>query len=146
MNQLNTIESLQPCSKQYSFKTDLKLNAWFFVAATVWILGRYLLRTHVEWSPATKIATALAPLIPGLLYVRTCLRFVRGLDELQRRIQLEAWLFAALGTLMVEIVINIVTANISAPILSGMSGFGGVAVLMLTLWLIGSAIANCRYN
>jgi len=43
---------------------------------------------------------AVAPLIPGLLYVRSWLRFIRGLDELQRRIQLEAFPVAALGQLL----------------------------------------------
>jgi uncharacterized protein YacL len=89
----------------------------------------------------------LTPMIPGWLYVRTCLRFIRGLDELQRRIQLEAWLFAALGALIIGTVINTLNANGVAlgDLSHGLSLFGNFA-LTFVLWAVSSAITNHRYK
>ena len=88
MDNPNLLESvLHPCSDHYSLKKDLRLNAWLVVAAAVYVAMLELLKRHPEWSPLTRGLLALAPMIPGMLYVRTCLRFIRGMDELQRRIQ-----------------------------------------------------------
>lgn len=147
MNKPNLMEAVQPCSGQYSLKTDLRLNRWFLVAAVVWVADMELLRRHPEWSPLGRGLLALAPLIPGLLYIRTCVRFVRGLDELQRRIQLETFLFAALGTVLVGAAINTLIAQ-GVP-LGGLThglGIGATVMVMFILWLVGGAIANCRYK
>ena len=147
MEKPNLMESVQPCSGQYSFKTDVRLNAWFVVAAVVWMVDLALLKRHPEWSPLEKSLLELIPLIPGLLYIRSGLRFIRGLDELQRRIQQEAWLFAALGTIIVSTGINILNAHgVQSEALKHGLGLGGTFMLIFTLWLVGSAIANCRYK
>ncbi len=147
MDELNTLESVEPCSKHYSFKTDLKLNAWLGVAMGVALVGRWLLREHPEWDSQLRAAVAVAPLVPGLLYVWSCTRFVRGLDELQRRVQLEALLFATLGTLVIGTTINVLNAHgVSFRGLQHGLEIGGAFVLLFALWLVGSAIANCRYK
>jgi low temperature requirement protein LtrA len=147
MNKPTTMESVQPCSKQYSFRTDLKLNAWMGVAGLFWILSHYLIRKHPDMEAPLRVALALSPLVPGLLYVRSCMRFVRGLDELQRRLQLEALLFAALGTLLVATAINMLNAN-GAGLQRLPHGLelGGAFVLMFVLWVVGSVIASRRYK
>jgi len=45
---------------------------------------------------------ALIPLITTLLYVRSTARWVRGMNELHRRIALEAFLFATVGYLFLS--------------------------------------------
>ena len=147
MNKPNVMESVQPGSGQYSWKTDLRLNRWFFVATVVWVADLALLKQHPEWSSLLKGVLALAPLIPGLFYVWTCVRFIRGLDELQRGVQLEAFLFAALGTVIVGAAINTLSAH-GVPLgdLSHGLGLGATVMVMFTLWLVGGAIANCRYK
>ena len=147
MDKLNTIESVQPCSGQYSLKKDLRLNAWFAVAAAFYLTNLLFLKRHPEWSPLTRGLLALTPVIPGLLYVRTCLRFIRGMDELQRRIQTEAWLFAALGTLIIGAILN--TLNASGVFLGELKhglSLWGTFVLTFALWLVGTAVANRRYR
>ena len=147
MSKPNTIESVQPLSGHYSWKQDLRLNAWFVVAALVYGLGCLLLKRQPNWSVSARAMISLAPLVPGLLYIRSGLRFVRGMDELQRRIQLEAWLFAALGTLLVEIVINIAGASgIHLGLIERGLGVGQTFTLTFALWLVGSAIAHRRYQ
>lgn len=147
MDKLNTLESVQPCSGQYSLKRDLRLNAWFAVAAAVWIAMLMLLKRHPEWSPLSRGLLTLAPLIPGMLYVRDCLRFVRGLDELQRRIQMEAWLFAALWTLIIVTIINTLNANgvVLGELKHGLS-LQSTFTLTFTFWVVGMGIANRRYK
>lgn len=147
MNKPNTLESLEPCSGEYSVRTDLKLNMWLAVAAVVAGVSLYLRREHPEWSGSVRAEWALAPLIPGLLYVRSFLRFVRGLDEFQRRLQLEVFLFASLGTLLIATVINVLNANgVSWPGRAHGLGLGSTFVVMLMLWLVGTGIAKCRYR
>ena len=148
MNKPNLLESvLQPCSDHYSLKKDLRLNAWMLVATAVYVAISVLLKRHPEWSPLTRGLLNLTPMIPGVLYVRTCLRFIRGMDELQRRIQLEAWLFAALGSLIIGAVIN--TLNDSGVSLGDLKhglSLGGTFALTFVLWLVGTAISNRRYK
>ena len=147
MSEINDLESLQPLSGRYSFKKDLRLNAWLLVATAVYVAVLVPLKNHPEWPPLTRCVLTLLPLIPGMLYLRSCLRFIRGMDELQRRIQLEAWLFASLGSLIVGTVINALNANgVSlGELRHGLSVWGTFA-LTFALWLVGSAIANCRYR
>jgi hypothetical protein len=99
MEKPNTMESVMPFSGQYSFKKDLKLSLWCAVAAATYLLSRKLLQHYPDWNDSWSLIVSLTPLIPALLFVRSLVRFFRGLDELQRRIQLQFWLFAATGTL-----------------------------------------------
>ena len=141
------MESLQPCSSQYSFRSDLRLNTWLGVAAVAYVAILFLLKHHPEWSPAMRAILALVPMAPGLLYVRTCMRFIRGMDELQRRVQLDAFLFVLLGTVIVGAVLSTLSAQeIQLGSLSHGLGMGESFVVMFVLWLVGSAIANCRYK
>jgi hypothetical protein len=147
MDKLNLTESITPHAGHYSLKRDLHLNAWLAVAAVTYLADLYLSRRNPDWSPLALGLMALVPLVPGSLYVRSWLRFIRGMDELQRRIQLEAFLLTALGTILVGTVIN--TLNANGVALAGVQhglGLGGVFVVMYPLWLVGGAVANCRYK
>jgi hypothetical protein len=147
MEKSNLMESVQPCSGQYSMKADLRLNAWLAVAGVVWVADLELLKRYSEWSPLLRGVLALAPLVPGLLYVRSCMRFVRGLDELQRRIQLDALIFAAMGTVIAGMAINTLNAHaVPMGALKHGLGIGQSFVLMVALWIVGSATANRRYK
>ena len=72
---------------------------------------------------------------------------MRGLDELQRRVQQESWLFAALGTVFLGVIVTILNANgVRAPMLEHGLGLSGAIVSMLLLWVVASVIANRRYK
>jgi len=86
-------------------------------------------------------------MLPGLLYVRACLGFVRGMDELQRRIQLEAWLFAFLGALVISAGLN--TLNANGVALGGLShglDLGQTVLVTFVLWWVGLGLANRCYK
>jgi uncharacterized membrane protein YidH (DUF202 family) len=147
MDKPNLIESITPHSGHYSLKRDLHLNAWLAVAVGTYLAELYLSNQNPEWSPLTRGLIALAPLMPGFLYIRSWLRYIRDMDELQQRIQLEAFLFTALGTIIVGAVINTLNANgVSLGSLHHGLGLGGVFIVMYALWLVGGAAANCRYK
>lgn len=147
MDKPNLMESVEPHSGQYSIKIDLRLNAWLGVATVVYLVVLTLNHQHREWNPLLRGSLALAPLTPGLLYVRSWMRFIRGLDELQRRIQLEAFLFTAMGTVLLGTAINILRAH-DVPLgwLKHGLGLGDTFLLMLVLWPVGWALGNCRYK
>jgi hypothetical protein len=125
----------------------MRLNRWLAVATAVYLVELFLTRRHPEWSVTVRSMFALAPLVPGLLYIRACMRFVVGLDELQRRIQIEAWLFSAIGTVFIGITIS--TLGASGVHLGGLEhglGTGSAFMVAFVLWLVGSAIASCRFK
>jgi hypothetical protein len=143
----NLIESIIPHSGRYSLKRDARLNIWLAVATATYLAELALRTRNPEWSPLTRGLLALTPLLPGLLYLRSWHQFVRSLDELQQRIQLEAFLFAALGTVILGTVIDTLNANgVVGPLLPQGLGLGGMIGVMFTLWLVGGAVANCRYR
>lgn len=140
------IESVLPCSGQYSCKRDLRLNAWLLVAAVVYLVQWALVQRHPEWQPLIRLLLALSPLVPALLYIRSWVRFIRGLDELQRRVQLSAHLFAAWSTIITGIILTTLHRQGVMDILPHGLGFGGVMMFALFFWSVGVGIANCRYR
>jgi hypothetical protein len=126
---------------------SFELNAWLAVTTATYLVALLLIRHHSDLSPGWKITLTLSPILPGLLYLRNGMRLLREMDELQRRIQLEAWLFAAFGTVIVTTVINVFNAQ-------GLDGkwpvhgleVGGTYMTMFILWSVGVVISNLRYR
>ena len=117
------------------------------VAAVLYVINMMLAKRHPEWSATTRATLALVPLFPGLLYIRSLMRFVRGMDELQRRIQLEAWLFATIGTILIGMAIS--TLNSSGVRLDRVEnglGMGQAFIVAFVLWIVGTKVANRRYK
>jgi hypothetical protein len=89
----------------------------------------------------------LAPLLTGVFYLLSLLQSFRAMDELQRRIQLEAWIFALAGTVVVNTILNVLNANGV-----GFAGYphgleiGGVYMSMFVLWSVGVTVSTLRYK
>lgn len=147
MNKPNTLESVTPLSGQYSFGKDMRLNAWFVVAAVTYLVTKWVVSDHPDWDPWSRVLVALTPLLPGCLYARTCMRFIRNLDELQRRIQLEVLLFAMTRTLVVGWIISALNANgVHIQRFSHGLEMGGAFVVLFGFWIVGNFIVNRRYK
>lgn len=141
------MESVEPGSGQYSLKADLKLNVWLLIAVAMHLTQRGVVEANAEWGTTAKLLLTLSPLLPGLLYVRSWVRFVGGLDELQRRIQMEAFLFAAVGTVVVGAVVSVCNEHsISTRWMTHGMGLGSSFMVMLLLWSVGWGMAKCRYK
>jgi hypothetical protein len=147
VNKPNALESVRPHSGQYSPSTDWKLHSWLVVAAVLAVASDYLLRHHPDWSLSIRVILALCPLAPCLLYVRSWVRFVRGMDELQRRIQIESRLAACLGTLLVVTAINALNIyGIPLPVFPRGLNVMGTLILAGIFWRVASAVINRRYR
>lgn len=86
--------------KQYSWRASLKAGGgWMMLAFLTDLPGIYLIQHHKDWPFALRALIALVPLMASSLYVRSTARWVRGMDELHRRIALEAFLFATVAYL-----------------------------------------------
>ena len=98
--------------KNYSFWADMKVNLWLFVAMLTGAASAFLFHTNPPYGPShhcyyqdwplmLRAVVELFPLLASLLWARSMARWIRGMDELHRRITLEACLFAVIGTLLV---------------------------------------------
>lgn len=126
---------------------SFELNVYLAITTATYGATLLLVRQHPEWSSGWKLTLALAPLLPGVLYLRNGLRLLQGLDELQRRIQLEGWLFAAVGTVIVSAIINVSHAQgLAGSWLPHGLEVGGTYLTMFVLWCVGVTVANCRYR
>jgi len=128
-------------------RRSLELNAWLAVATATYVVALLLTKRHPAWSPAWTSTLTLTPILPGLLYLRKGIQLLRDMDELQRRIQFEAWLFAAFGTVIVGTVIHVFNAHgLDVKLLEHGLEVGGTYMAMLILWSVGLVIANLRYR
>ena len=88
-----------------------------------------------------KTLVALTPLVPAGLALFAYLRFLSRMDELGRRIQLEALAFGFGAAGMLTFAYGFLE-NVGFPQLS----YVWVFPLMVALWGIGGAIASYRYR
>ena len=101
-NKLNNPEELVTLNpKQYSFWTDMKVNGWLFASWPTIFGGDLWLYNHEECPFMLRVIITLIPLAMCLLWMRNVVRWIRGMDELHRRITLDACLFAITWTFFV---------------------------------------------
>src|SRR3954468_5114148 len=62
--------------------------AWMFATYLTDVPGEVLLHHHPEWPFLLRLLIALVPLVTTLLYVRGLGLWIRGMDELHRRVVL----------------------------------------------------------
>jgi hypothetical protein len=149
MNKPNRPEMVIPGKKDYSFRADMKVNAWLAVAMLSSFAGEELLLPNLrDWPALLRTIIALIPLIPSLLWVRSIAKWVRGMDELHRRITQEALLFATVGTLIVVTAWHTLEKVGVIPLSFGFywrTGFGTLLLFVL-FYFRGHFIANRRYQ
>lgn len=86
-------------------------------------------------------AIAFLPVVPSALALWAFLRMFRGLDELQRRIQLEAVAFSFLATCLITVTWTF-QQNAGLPRFD----VSWVAPMLIMLWGLGLGIAKRRYE
>lgn len=135
----------------------MKKTSQYLVPFTIALAAHILLlvATFLAWaflsdSPSTQAAImetawryplALVPVIPIALAVYFLIRALGELDELQRRIQLEAFAISLCGT-------GLLTFGYGYLELAGLPHINPIFVLplMALLWGIGMTIASRRYK
>ena len=139
-------ESVQP-GKRYSFRADMKLNFWAFVAVATAFASRILAAHYPDLTAVLRSIIILSPLLPSLLYVRSIAHWIRGMDELQRRIQLEACLFSTIGTIFLVTALDLLGAHgIHLPRLTHGLGWEGTFASVIFLYVLGNIVINRRYQ
>ena len=123
-------------SKQY-----LKELAATLLAYGVVLVGSIELLTHVDIARPWRDLLALSPILPAAAVAWVVLRELRRMDELQRRIQLEALGFAFAGTAIL---------TFSYGFLEGL-GYPRQSMFMVwpllaVLWIVGLVLARRRYQ
>jgi hypothetical protein len=115
--------------KTYSFRADMKVNSWLFVALLTSAASAFLFHTnppygpshhcyYEDWPVVLRAVVELFPLLATLLWARSIVRWMRGMDELHRRIMLETWLIAAIATIYFLSIWHLLDlAGVSAAIL-----------------------------
>ena len=82
--------------------------------------------------------------MPGLLYLRALWRWMQGLDEMQRRLQVEAVCFATLSMLFVALSVDLL--QVAGFLRSLHFGWEGYFAFTFFLYSLGLARANRRYQ
>jgi hypothetical protein len=142
----NIPEEIAP-GGDYSFWADLKVNGWSWVAIlTSFVNEVCLLPHHKDWPVVIRAVVALVPVVASLLWVRSVTGWVRGMDELHRRITLAACLFATLATLFVVTTLHLlVAAGVFSIKFQATAGFI-IIWLVVCFYILGHTIFNRRYK
>ncbi len=96
----NLPEEIIP-GRHYSVRANLTANAWAFVAMLLSWAGDLVLSLREDWDVSERAIIVGVPLLIGLLWVRSFARWIQGMDEMHRRLSVEACLFATSLTLFV---------------------------------------------
>jgi len=103
------------------------------------IVSVWLIKHRVY--PPLRIVFALLPVIPALLAMWAAIRYFRGLDELQRRIQFEGLAFSFVATCVIALTWGLMQ-NAGLPHLDVI----WIAPLLIFLWGLGACVAKRRYE
>jgi hypothetical protein len=107
--------------------------------AVMVIISVWLLKHQIY--PQMRILIALLPMVPALLAMWAAIRYVRGLDELQRRIQFEGLAFSFLATCLLALTWGFLQ-NAGLP----QADIIWVAPVLIFLWGVGACVAKWRYQ
>ena len=123
-------------SKQYLIELSSTLGVYL-----VMLVGSIELLTHVDVARPWRDVVALCPMIPAATLAWIILRELRRMDELQRRIQLEALGFSFAGTAILTFSYGFLE-GLGYPRLSMFA----VWPILATLWVVGLVLARRRYQ
>ena len=123
-------------SKQYTKELTAALVVYGLLLA-----GSIQLLTHVDVARPWRDVIALSPMIPAAAMAWVILRELRRMDELQRRIQLEALGFSFAGNAILTFSYGFLE-GLGYPRLSMFT----VWPLLAVLWIVGLVLARRRYQ
>lgn len=123
---------------------DRRYYKEFGGSIVAYLLAVSLSALLIKASPATawwRIPLALIPVIPAIFAILALLRFFSRLDELQRRIQLEAFAFSSVGTGLLTLSYGFLE-RVGFPVID----WSFTLPLLIVLWFIGLLLASWRYQ
>src|SRR5262245_477038 len=94
-NKLNIPGEIFLGNQDYSWRMDWQVNGWLFVAALISCFSDIIFRQTVSQCSLTlRVGIVLGQFVAILLWARALLLWIRGMDELHRRITTAAVIFA----------------------------------------------------
>jgi hypothetical protein len=123
--------------RAYQVKFAASMIAYIIVLA----VSVLILKSNPDPGAPWRIPVALLPTVPALFLIMAFTSYIRGMDELQRHIQLEAIAFGFGGTAAITFGYGFLQ-GIGFPTLN----WTFVFPLMIGLWGVGVAIAGRRYR
>jgi hypothetical protein len=120
---------------------------WGIVSAVLWVLSYMGARAgldHVASGSAASIAIALVPIVPFAAVLYFIVRGIRGADELERRIQLEA--LAIAFPLSVLLVMLLGLLQLATELNPNDWSYRHVWPFMGMFWVVGAGIARKKYS
>ena len=123
-------------------------SVWTLVAVILWLVtyfaARVILRQNSGLGEGARVMVALMPLLPFLAFLRLFISGLRGLDELERRIQLEALALAFPLTMVMLMVLGLV--ELATPLSPADWSYRHVWAYLPLFYFLGVAIASRRYR
>lgn len=140
----------------YSIWADWKVNGWLFVATIISAACDIMFPSIVrQWPVALQIVAAVAPFVAILLWIRNLTQWVSGMDELHRRITLQAILVAIGAVFFVVMIwhrleragafyaVSPIAANSAAR--WDIATVGHVFLLMTVFYFLGARVLGRRF-
>jgi hypothetical protein len=157
MNKPNHPDEIWLGKRDYSMWTDWKVNGWLFVATIISGLCDIVFRSQVaQWPFWLQVIAAILPFVAILFWMRSLSRWVRGMDELHRRIASEAILFTTSATFLFVLVWHrLDKIGVFNAILPGgqnanaswdIGTVGHVFLLLTFFYFLGYHLTNRRYQ
>lgn len=85
--------------KEYSWRADWRVNGWLFVGTLISAFADLIFPHLVrQWPLGARAGIVLAEFFAVGLWTRSLTRWIRGLDEMHRRITMSAVLFSISAT------------------------------------------------
>lgn len=157
-NKPNVPDEIWFNKKEYSLWKDWKVNGWMFVALIISTASDEFFRDQIKgWHETFRALVAVAPFFAIGFWIRDLARWIRGMDELHRRITLAACFFATGATLFVATACHVldrtgVWLQLAPPILLNLHNFFDpskiwvILSLMTVAFFHGYRIFNRRYQ
>ncbi|MGO8699295.1 MAG: hypothetical protein ACLQVY_16435 [Limisphaerales bacterium] len=100
MNQkLNVPGEIFLGNKEYSWRMDWNVNGWLFVATLISSFADIIFQNSVkQWPLGWRVGLVFSQFAALLLWIRCLQQWIRGMDELHRRITVSAVFFAISAT------------------------------------------------
>ena len=117
------------------------IQLWTAMLAYVLVVVVSVALIHRDPQSPWRYALAVAPVVPAFFALLALIRFLGRMDELQRRIQLEAIGFGFAATIMLTFTYGFLE-DVGFPRLS----FTWILPLMVMLWALGVGLASRRYR
>ncbi|MCS1407879.1 MAG: hypothetical protein M2R45_01040 [Verrucomicrobia subdivision 3 bacterium] len=140
-------ESNRP--RPYPFWADIKLNAWAIVAVVLALPNHFVSFSGFEGTVALlRALLTVLPVFPTILWLRSLKRWMDSLDELQRRIQLEAGLGALAWTCLLVTIVSLLRSSsllVDTRFEQGL-GWEGTFASLVFGYLLSCLVVNCRYR